>query len=324
MAATGLAGGLASLVGLRLLTGMGSAGANISIMGLAPSWFSEKRRGMACGFLVGGSGLAMTVTGWLVPLLNGLYLQHGWRVAWVLLGFITIVIGLLSGLFIRNNPGEKGLEPFGGQEVSSPGKNREPVAKMNLKDILSFKGVPILAAIYFCFGFSYIIYATFFVNYLILERGYTQVTAGGIWSLVGFLSIGSAIIWGILSDIIGRRPSLVIIFMLQVLSYLTPVLTEDFIFIKISAVIYGLTAWSIPGIVASYCGDLVGPKNAPTTLGLVTFFFGIGSVLAPTFASYIKEVTFSFSGAFYLASLLAFTGALLSLKGSMNWLRLRL
>ncbi|MFZ5649239.1 MAG: MFS transporter [Bacillota bacterium] len=320
MAATALAGGLYSLVLLRFLTGIGSAGGNISIMGLASSWFSRKRRGMACGFLVGGSGLAIAVTGWLIPLLNGIYPENGWRYGWLVLGGLILVIGALSALFIRNHPGEKGIEPMGGLDTPPAGNASQTGEQiLGVKKIFFSRGVPVLTVIYFCFGFSYIIYAMFFVNYLVGERGLSQVVTGSIWSLVGFLSIGSAIIWGTLSDIIGRRQTLAIVFGLQVVSYLLPAGTSSVEFLWVSAIIYGLTAWSIPGIVASYCGDLLGPKNAPAALGLVTLFFGIGQVLGPASAGYIKEISQSFKGAFLLAAVLALTGALLSVpRGGMG------
>ncbi|MHB8156186.1 MAG: MFS transporter [Desulfocucumaceae bacterium] len=318
MAATALAGGLASLVCLRLLTGIGSAGGNIPIMGLASGWFSSKRRGMACGFLVGGSGLAMTITGWLVPLLNGRYPGEGWRYGWLLLGLITIGIAVLAGLFIRNTPGEMGLDPVGGKDGPVRAGTSGGDHALGIRSIFLSGGVRILAATYFCFGFSYIIYVTFFVNYLISERGFSEAAAGGLWGIVGLLSIGSAVIWGSLSDIIGRRPTLFIVFTLQSVSYILPAAFPGEALIQVSAIMYGLTAWSIPGIVASYCGDLVGPKNAPATLGLVTIFMGVGQVLAPTCASYIKEISFSYSGAFYLAAFLAGAGAALSVIRSQT------
>lgn len=315
MAATALAGGLASLVVLRFLTGIGSAGGNISIMGLASSWFSKKRRGMACGFLVGGSGVAIAVTGWVVPLINGAFPEQGWRYSWAVLGILILAIGVLAALFIRNNPREKGLEPVGGTAPSAQEESLQGGRTLGIREMFFSGGVPVLAVTYFCFGFSYIIYAMFFVSYLVGERGLSQAAAGSIWSLVGFLSIGSAVIWGTLSDVIGRRPALAAVFILQAICNTLPVATTTGVFIWVSAVIFGLTAWSIPGIVASYCGDLVGPKNAPATLGLVTLFFGVGQVLGPACAGYIREVGQSFGGAFYVAALLALAGAALSLAG---------
>ena len=45
-------------------------------------------------------------------------------------------------------------------------------------------------------GFSYVIYATFFVDYLTSEAGFLIGRAGSLWSAVGILSVESGFIWG--------------------------------------------------------------------------------------------------------------------------------
>lgn len=88
MVATGLVNGPYTAALARFLTGMGSAGANIAMMGMAAAWFAARRWGMAMGLLVGGSGLAITFAGWIVPQINSIYLVDGWGITgscWVLL-----------------------------------------------------------------------------------------------------------------------------------------------------------------------------------------------------------------------------------------------
>lgn len=321
LAAVGLAGSVVTVLILRFFTGVGSAGANIAMMGLSSSWFAENRRGSANGFLVGGSGLAILLTGWLVPQVLNVFPEYGWRLNWLFLGILVLVFALLSLALIRNHPSEKGLLPLGANNSKEQQKETED-RFYGTKEIMMFKGVPTIALIYFCFGASYIIYVTFFVNYLVTEKAVTQVLAGEIWSLVGFLSIGSAIIWGSLSDMIGRAYALMTVFFLQTISYVLLAGMMGITYIWISAIIFGLTAWSIPGIMASYCGDLLGSKNATGALGLITLFFSIGSVLAPSIAGYIRELSDSFAAAFYLAALLALLGGVLSLYlGRRNSIR---
>jgi MFS family permease len=48
---------------LYMAAGIGSAGANIPIMGLVSAWFGSRLRGRAAGFIVIGSGLAIMITG---------------------------------------------------------------------------------------------------------------------------------------------------------------------------------------------------------------------------------------------------------------------
>ncbi|MFA7467522.1 MAG: MFS transporter, partial [Desulfotomaculaceae bacterium] len=193
MIATGLVNGPYSTALVRLLTGVGSAGANVAIMGLAAAWFTARRRGMATGLLVGGSGLAITVTGWVVPLIDSIYLDAGWRYNWFLLGAIVIVIAVLAALVLRNNPAEKNLAPIGEiPGTSAAGAPKIESTATGIKDIVRIKGVFPLAAMYFCFGFSYIIIATYMVTFLVDELGCTQDLAGQIWGIAGMLSIFSA------------------------------------------------------------------------------------------------------------------------------------
>ena len=62
-----------------------------------------------------------------------------------------------------------------------------------------------LSSVYLAFGFSYIIYLTFFIAYLTKELGMSTTEAGRIFALLGFLSIFCGLPWGSLSDRIGRR-----------------------------------------------------------------------------------------------------------------------
>lgn len=69
-----------------------------------------------------------------------------------------------------------------------------------------------LGLVYFAFGFSYIAYATFFSAHVIKAANLTQAEAGRIWSLAGFVSLASGLIWGGVSDWIVRRAGLLSFF----------------------------------------------------------------------------------------------------------------
>ena len=67
---------------------------------------------------------------------------------------------------------------------------------------------------YVAFGFSYIIYLTFFSKCLIAEGGYTQAEAGRLFMLMGWFSLLCGLIWGSVSDIIGRKGALAIVYLI--------------------------------------------------------------------------------------------------------------
>ena len=167
--------------------------------------------------------------------------------------------------------------------------------------------------IYVAFGFSYIIYVTFFTKYLIAERGYTQAEAGGLFMTLGWLSLACGLLWGWVSDHIGRKAALVIVYLIHTLAFGLFALWPAPPGLLLSAVLFGLSAWSIPAIMAALCGDLLGPRLAPAGLGFITLFFGIGQALAPSAAGLIADAAGSLAPAMLLAAAVALLGALGSL-----------
>jgi MFS family permease len=153
---------------------------------------------------------------------------------------------------------------------------------------------------------------TFFAAYLVNEMGLTQGFAGKLWALVGGLSILCGVIWGGISDRVGRSRGAALAYLVLGLSYIIYALIKvDFGF-YLSAVLFGLTAWSIPTIMAAAAGDFVGPRMAPAGLGFITLFFGIGQALGPALGGYLADVSGSFTLPFLVAGVISLAGMVLS------------
>jgi MFS family permease len=156
------------------LTGMGSGASNVPMMALVASWFSTRQRGKAAGFIVIGSGFAILLSGKLIPYLNQMHEVDGWRINWLVLGIIVLIISVICFLVIRDSPEELGLEPFSGRDTTRQGGHSpfdEGYPSVTKKDIYH------LGAIYFLFGYTYVIYATFIVTTLVQERGFSEITS---------------------------------------------------------------------------------------------------------------------------------------------------
>lgn len=295
---------------LYVLTGIGSGGANVSIMSLVSIWFDKKKRGRAAGFMTIGSGFAIVFSGFLIPFINKTKGDMGWRWNWGILGFIVLIIGFFCYLMLRNNPKELGLKPVGFSE-----NNIDDLKESDIKETNIYKNPIIyhLGAIYFLFGFSYVIYATFIVTTLVKERGFSEAIAGNFWSVVGFLSLFSGPVFGILSDKFGRKVGFTLVFLFQFLSYLLIATALPGFFLYASIFLYGVVAWSIPTIMAAAVGDYIGKANSAKAFGFITFIFGFGQILGPAIAGKLAETSGSFSSSFYMAAFSAFIAILLSL-----------
>ncbi len=298
---------------LYFITGMGSGAANVPVMGLITAWFDRTIRGRAAGFVVIGSGFAIIISGKLIPAVNRAIGPEGWRTNWLVLAALVGLIALIGHLFLRNRPEEVGLEPLG-----SEGKTAVVVAQSasEARSIYKNKTLYLLGAIYFLFGYTYVIYATFIVTTLVKERGFSETVAGNFWSWVGFLSLFSGPVFGTLSDRIGRKGGLAIVFSLQMLAYLLVAAKLPPFFLYLSIIFYGIVAWSIPSIMVAAVSEYVGIDKALAAFGFITFIFGLGQIAGPSVAGILAEKTGTFSSSFFMAAVLA--GAAIVLTGFLK------
>ncbi len=294
---TGLASSFPLALAARLLTGIASGGANVPVMGLVSSWFAARERGVATGIAVAGSSAGLLVTGLAVPAILAGFGSSGWRASWFFLAAGALLAAVVCGLVLRNSPAARGRTS---REAHSIGR------------VLSSGRMWYLGAVYSLFGFSYIVYSTFFARYLTSEAGFSVRAAGAMWSGVGLASLASGFLWGTVSDRLGRKHGLAIVYFLQCASFLAFGAWRAPQGYWISAALFALTAWSVPAIMAAAAGDVMGARLAPAALGMLTAFFGIGQAVGPFAAARIAQSTGSYRGAFLLAAGAALAGAVLS------------
>jgi len=227
-----------------------------------------------------------------------------WRINWLVLGGLVILIAFICLVLIRNEPARHGA-PAGAANRSGEGL-RAVVQRVGATTMLY------CAAIYLLFGFTYVIYITFMVTSLVEERGLSEHAAGELWSLVGLISLGSGPLFGYLSDKVGRKSGLIVVFAIQTVAYVLAGMKLPMISVFLSITLFALVAFSVPTIIAALVGDYASPQGAATAFGLVTFVFGIGQVAGPAVAGVLAEQTGSFATSFLMAGMLTLTALILS------------
>lgn len=280
---------------LYTVVGVGSGLANIPVMVLVSYWFRQEKRGRAAGFIVIGSGFAIMFAGVVVPRLNGAFGADGWRVGWLLLGLIVLLVGVIAAVLIRNDPAEKGLKAAGNISalLYDPSETR---GRFSTLRVLSHLGL-----LYFIFGATYVIYGTFIVTTMVEDYAFIEAGAGRFWAWVGFFSLFSGTLFGTLSDRIGRRGGLMTVFGVQTLAYLLAGSRWGEVALFGSVVLYGIAVFAIPAIMAAAVGDYLGKARAGAAFAMITICFAIGQTLGPLAAGMVAEFTGTFTQA-YLAS----------------------
>ncbi|MDT8441789.1 MAG: YbfB/YjiJ family MFS transporter [Desulfuromonadales bacterium] len=294
MFAISASSGYTSVLTLYSLVGIGSGFANIPLMVLVSFWFRRERRGRAAGLMVIGSGFAIILSGFLIPWLNDRFGASGWRVSWLVLAGLVLLVAVIAAVLIRNDPAEKGLEPFG-----QPGIDYEPGEARGRLSVVQVLGH--LGGLYFIFGATYVIYGTFIVTTMIEEYAFVEASAGLFWSWVGLFSLLSGILFGALSDRIGRKGGLMAVYAVQTVAYLLAGSKIGTPAIFASVVLYGVAMFAAPAIMAAAVGDYLGKARAAAAFSFITVCFAIGQTLGPAIAGILAERSGSFTPS-YLAS----------------------
>ena len=291
------ANGFGEVLVFYALTGVASGIANVPAMAAVSYWFARAHRGKAAGYVASGSGLGIILTGATLPALITAG-PDSWRVGWLVLGTIALIVTVICGLLLRDRPEDLGLVPFG----HLPMKESESGLPERYSTALALAHI---GSIYSLFGATYVVYLTFIVTSLVKGRGFTELAAGQLWATLGFLSLFSGPIFGTLSDRMGRRAGLIIVFSAQCLAYLLAAFPLIPAFLYVSVAVFGIVAWSIPSIMAALVGDYFGPNKAAAAFGTITLFFGLGQTVGPAVAGWAAEMTGGFSVSFAMAATLA-------------------
>jgi len=283
---------------LYFLVGMGTGFANIPTMALISYWFHSDQRGKAAGLMIGGNGAAIVLAGVLVPFLNRSFGADGWRAGWLLLAIIALVVTVLATWLVRNHPADMGLEPLGRATPPSPD---QLIPREHRGDGALLVRLGLL---YLAFGATFMVFGTFIVTTMVREYGFSEAKAGMYWSWAGFFSLFSGVTFGMLSDRIGRRHGLALVFAVQSIAYLLAGLKPGSIVLMLSIALYGAAVFAIPAIMAAAVGDYLGLSRAAAAFSTITIFFAAGQTVGPALAGIIGKTTGSFTDAYLLAALI--------------------
>ena len=308
---TGLSDTLAGASAARLLTGMGNGLVLVPSISLMAAWFEIHRLGLASAIVPTGSSLALVVVGLAVPPLLRAGGDEGWRLAWYFFAGLTILFAVLSVMIQRDHP----AKPIAESDDIVIDKWAPPAIRARLSPPSFHLGGIIrsgyawhLGAVYLLYGIAFLLYFTFFQKRLTTDLGYSSETAGYLFMLVGVAGLAGGMLWGSVSDRIGRERTLALTLFLAGIG--------GFLFgtglglpgLALSAILFGSTGLAFPGLMGVACADRFGPKLASASLGLITILVGAGQAIGPLIGGAMNDAysslapAYIFSGAVFVAA----------------------
>ena len=273
-----------------LIGGIGLGFGYIVPVAVLVKWFPD-RRGLITGIAVGGFGAGALVT---APLATRLIQTVGVLSTFAYLGLAYLVVTVVAGFFMQNPP--DGWRPEGWTPTASQTSQRAG-HDYTLSEALKtwqWYALWLLLFLNTCAGISIISQEAPIFQEL---TGVSAVVAGG---MVGVASLGNAVgrvFWAWVSDLITRRATFFVMFLLQVLLFwFLPNIGAATLMTIVTFVVlmcYGGGFGTMPAFTADYFG----PKNVGPIYGLMLTAWGFASAFGPLFIAHMRETTGSYSGA---------------------------
>ena len=278
-------------------------------MSLIPRWFIRKR-GLASGMVLSGLGPGTM----LLALLIGFIIdREGWRYAYIVLSAIIFcVVVPMNALFQRNGPEEVGQTIEGAhpnlndQYVSTDKNHRKHNERPIAQEIWTFQAAARTKAFWYLIvvGFAQGIMINTVMVHLAphtVDLGFSRMLAASVVGVVGLLGSLGTILFGMLSDRVGRESGYFLVSFGASIGFLLLILTNYYPsewLLHTFVIIYGVCQGGIVSIVAAATGDLFHSGNAlGRIISTQAVSFGLGSATG----AYLGGSFFDRSGSYTMA-----------------------
>ena len=277
-----------------LIVGSSVSVANVPLLTTLSKWFIG-RRGLMTGIVKAGTGLGILG----MPLIaSHLITSYGWRTSYLVLAAIALVGVLPLAQFLRRDPEQKGLKPYG-IDASTSNISRLPFGGLTLGKAVRTRQYWTVAAI--CFLFWYCMHSV--MVHIVphaMDIGYSPVRAASIISVIGGVSILGRVIIAGSSDRIGSRRAMIICSLILVISLSLLYFTRELWQLYLFAAIYGFSHGGFAAMVSPLVAELFGTRFHGSLYGVITFCGTGGGAIGPLIAGRIFDVSASYQLAFLI------------------------
>jgi MFS family permease len=262
-------------------------------MAIVPRWFLQ-RRGLASAASLAGVGLGSLG---VAALSAELILRIGWRETmwWFGIGAMVVLIPI-NLLFHRHSAERIGLVPDG--RSTRPATRTAPVKDgATIGDAVRTPAFWLLSLAVTMTGvctMTMVVHQT----RLLVDMGYSLALASLIFGALGVMRAIGGLIWGPLSDRIGRATCVVIICGISIvglaLLWLTSLVPAESFALRIAllsgyVLTFGIGFNGMAPVYASAVSDKFAGRNLGTILGLLDLGFGLGSAVGPWWAGWMFD-----------------------------------
>jgi MFS family permease len=310
-----------------LLTPIGMSFCNLPLLLPALSNWFYRRLGLAIGLSQIGGGLSFVYAifaQWVIS-------SFGWRIAYLVVGAMALLLLPIHLFFFFYHPREKGLSPYGDSEIPSLERTHSDFAKTLsasrlLNEAIKTSQLWFLVASLFLWSMSLYLILTHQIK-LAVDVGYSGMFAASIFGLYGiFMIIGQFA--SSASDWIGREIAVIFATLLKTLALISLLMVRDAsssVHLYIYAICMGFGAGLyVPTLFAGAADIFHGPSFGSIN-GIILSGMGIGGAIGPWIGGYIFDVLGNYDWAIIFAIIsIIFSGTAFVIAGPRHAGKIRM
>lgn len=254
---------------------------------LIQQWFI-KNRGIAIGIISSGIGVGIFVC---VPLIQLLIMKYGWRIAYRIIAFLIPLTVIFLSFLLSMKPSIETSPPSLNSIKNLPSKKYIHSHPWSAWEIIHMKTFQLLGLSFFLSNVVLHSILTHHVAFFV-DQGLQVLWASYMVSLLGVVSIGGKILWGYLSDIIGRELTYTMgIFcaVCGILSLIFYSFYSTFYIPYLYALFFGLGYAVMASLPPLITADFFSGSNFGKVFGIIQFVNGLGSAFGAWFSGFIFD-----------------------------------
>jgi MFS family permease len=292
-----------------LSVGLGVGLIYVPTVATVQQWFI-RQRGLASGIGTAGIGAGTLL---LPPLATALIGLAGWRNAYLIIGGLVIVFGLVSAFLLVSTPQKRGLLPDG-EPPSTLLENapKAPVGGATLKEALTSRSFWILYIAAALVSFGVFIPFVHLAPYA-QDKGLGDAT--GAW-LIGLIGVGSTVgrfTVGGWADKWGRRQSAAGAYLAIGTMMFWWLFADALWSLVIFALVFGLSYGGFVALAPALTADYFGRRSISTIIGYYYSSVAFGALLGPTLAGLLFDLNKSYVVPIIVSAVLAILGGIMIL-----------
>lgn len=265
------------------------------------------KRGLASGLITGGMGGAAIIA---APVANNLIQSVGVNQTFIWMGIAYAVISFVCSLFIKTAP--KDFVPKN-TSVTQSSTSNGTFENKNWKEMLQSVNFYLILFMLAMGAFSGLMIASNASPIGQSMFGLTAAAAAGYVSLYSLSNTLGRVVWGAVSDRIGRPNTISVMYSVIVLTFIILIFVRSTIGFTIGIVGLGLCFGGVMGVFPSLVMENFGPKYQGVNYGIVFIGYSVSAYFAPKIAAGMAaSANGDFSNAFYVAIAVALGGLALN------------